>query len=75
MPVIFAIAVTICMTGFAVLPTLSEVNAEADFLCMPINPLNGGSISIPLNPGNIGTLGLSNALVVGADYLKHAQAG
>jgi len=39
-----------CMTGFAVLPTLSEVNVETEFSRMPISLLNRGSIPLPLNP-------------------------
>ena len=72
--VIFAVAATMCLTAFTVLSTSSEVNAGTDSLRMPISPLNRGSIPIPSNQGNIGTLGLSNALVAGANYLVHAQA-
>ena len=66
---IFAIATTMFLSALAMLPSAS---ADSTFINTAITPMNRGEI--PDYTGSMEPLGLSNALVAGADYLVHAQA-
>ena len=70
---IFSIATLMCLSIIAFIPTsaISDTYENSD-LYMPLLPDMKGVITS--NQANIYQMGLSNALVAGADYIVHAQA-
>jgi len=71
--VIFSIAAIMCLSVLALLPTsTAEYNYEDNDFYTPLLPEMRSLI--PINQPNMYPMGLSNALIAGADYLVHAQA-